>query len=174
MKVFTKLLFFFRFYLVNELYLTSKSICKLIYIKLKIIFSFWLFSLFSLWGCGSTDHTESVSQKSSLRHFNKKEVLVGFYNVENLFDIHDEPEKEDQDFLPEGRYKWITEKYLKKQDNLAEAILSMGNNGPDILGIAEIENALVLRDLVQMTKLKQRKYEIVHEESMDMRELMLD
>lgn len=36
---------------------------------------------------------------------------VGFYNLENLFDlIHDEG-KNDYEFLPEGSYKWNEMKY---------------------------------------------------------------
>ncbi|MCB0836948.1 MAG: endonuclease/exonuclease/phosphatase family protein [Bacteroidetes bacterium] len=98
-----------------------------------------------------------------------KGLTVAFYNVENLFDIYDNPEKDDEQFLPEGEYKWTSEKYVKKLDNLARVIKSMGSNGPDILGIAEVENKLVLEDLTQLTELKDRKYAIVHEESMDMR-----
>ncbi|MEL6675299.1 MAG: endonuclease/exonuclease/phosphatase family protein [Bacteroidota bacterium] len=95
--------------------------------------------------------------------------IVGFYNVENLFDIHDEPVKLDEDFTPKGRYNWTTQKYLDKIDNLARAIGTMGENGPDILGLAEVENAQVVKDMVQMTELKDRQYEVVHEESPDMR-----
>ncbi|MEZ4774255.1 MAG: endonuclease/exonuclease/phosphatase family protein [Bacteroidia bacterium] len=99
----------------------------------------------------------------------KSEVVIGFYNVENLFDTEDDPVKDDSEFLPEGRYKWTTEKYLKKLDNLALAISQMGEKGPDILGVAEVENVQVLKDLVQLTSLKKRGYEVILEESEDIR-----
>ena len=99
-----------------------------------------------------------------------KELSVAFYNVENLFDTEDNPNKIDEDFLPEGRYKWTTQVYLDKLDNMSRAISQIGDeNGPEILGLAEVENRQVIEDLIQLTALKSRKYEIVHEESPDMR-----
>ena len=38
--------------------------------------------------------------------------LVGFYNLENLFDTIDDPMKIDEEFLPQGLNQWNTEKYL--------------------------------------------------------------
>lgn len=121
-----------------------------------------------IFGCKQTNET-SVDSGEEMSSEKGKSILVAFYNVENLFDTEDEPEKEDGDFLPGGKYQWTNEVYLQKLDNLAAAIHSMGKNGPDILGITEVENAMVMKDLVQMTELKGRGYEIVHEESEDMR-----
>lgn len=99
-----------------------------------------------------------------------KAITVAFYNVENLFDTEDTPDKIDEDFLPDGKYKWNTDTYLNKLDNLARAIEKIGDaDGPEILGLAEVENKQVIEDLVQMTSLKGHKYRIVHEESPDMR-----
>ena len=109
------------------------------------------------------------AQNQAVANKTIKGLTIAFYNVENLFDIYDNPEKEDEQFLPNGDYQWTSEKYVKKLDNLASAIKSIGSNGPDIMGIAEVENKLVLEDLTQLTELKERKYAIVHEESMDMR-----
>ena len=40
--------------------------------------------------------------------------VVGFYNLENLFDIYNDPVKNDEEFLPEGKNKWTEAKYQKK------------------------------------------------------------
>ncbi|MEZ4827384.1 MAG: endonuclease/exonuclease/phosphatase family protein [Bacteroidia bacterium] len=138
-------------------------------ILIAVLFSVYMFSGCKLAngsdGSKSTlDDTDRSGQAGS-----KREIVVGFYNVENLFDTEDDPAKDDSEFLPEGRYKWTNEKYLKKLDNLARAIGDMGTQGPDILGLAEVENVQVVEDLVQMTSLKQRGYKVILEESEDIR-----
>ena len=55
----------------------------------------------------------------------KKNYVVGFYNLENLFDIYDDPVKNDSEFLPEGKNKWTEAKYQKKLQNMAKVIRSM-------------------------------------------------
>ena len=45
--------------------------------------------------------------------------LVGFYNLENLFDTIDDPLKIDEEFTPEGVNQWNTEKYMAKLHNMA-------------------------------------------------------
>jgi endonuclease/exonuclease/phosphatase family metal-dependent hydrolase len=108
------------------------------------------------------------SELSSLKK--NKEALVGFYNVENLFDTLDDPQKADEDFTPSGEMRWNSEKYVQKLDRLALVISSMHEGkGPDILGLCEIENRLVLEDLVRHPLLKKKKYRIVHVESPDQR-----
>ena len=39
---------------------------------------------------------------------------TAFYNVENLFDTLDHVDKFDEDFTPEGKKKWNTERYRGK------------------------------------------------------------
>lgn len=47
-----------------------------------------------------------------------KDYVIGFYNVENLFDTVDDPHRNDNDFLPDGANKWTPEKYaIKQADN---------------------------------------------------------
>ncbi|MEO1451653.1 MAG: endonuclease/exonuclease/phosphatase family protein, partial [Bacteroidota bacterium] len=96
-------------------------------------------------------------------------LTVGFYNVENLFDTKDNPDKIDEDFTPEGKYKWTEDVYAKKRANIAKAIASMGPNGPDLLGLAEVENARVVQDLLETEPLKGRNYAFLHAETPDMR-----
>ena len=99
--------------------------------------------------------------------------LVGFYNLENLFDTIDDPKKNDQEFLPDGTNQWNTEKYLSKLHNMAYAISTIGTDwSPDgvaVLGLSEMENRHVLEDLVAQPEIKGRNYQIVHYDSPDSR-----
>ena len=99
--------------------------------------------------------------------------LVGFYNLENLFDTIDDPLKQDEEFLPQGVNQWNTEKYLNKLHNMAYAISTIGTDwSPDglaVLGMSEMENRHVLEDLVAQPEIKERNYQIVHYDSPDRR-----
>ena len=98
---------------------------------------------------------------------------IGFYNLENLFDTVKSPNTNDEEFLPNSRLKWNTEKYVSKQRNMAKVISQLATektpDGIAILGVAEIENRKVLEDLVAEPELQARKYQIVHYESPDPR-----
>lgn len=97
-------------------------------------------------------------------------VWVSFYNVENLFDPHDDPGKDDSEYLPGSELDWTSEKYVAKLDNLTQAVKAMNNGrGPDILGLAEVENLQTLEDWTTMTELKSRNYQFVIEEGPDPR-----
>ena len=99
--------------------------------------------------------------------------LVGFYNLENLFDTINDPQKNDEEFLPQGVNQWNSEKYLSKLHNMAYAISTIGTDwSPDgvaVLGMCEMENRTVLEDLVAQPELKDRNYQIVHYNSPDRR-----
>jgi endonuclease/exonuclease/phosphatase family metal-dependent hydrolase len=95
---------------------------------------------------------------------------IAFWNVENLFDTINDKSISDEDFLPTGKLKWTSERYNTKLSSLAKVIRAIGNgSGPDIIGLAEIENKAVLIDLTQKTELKSLGYEIVHYNSPDKR-----
>lgn len=102
-----------------------------------------------------------------------KVAIVGFYNLENLFDTVNNPVKNDEEFLPGSERNYNTRIYYDKLDRLADVISQMGTDlSPDglaILGVAEIENDTVLRDLVKRDKLKNRKLKYVWYESPDER-----
>ena len=102
----------------------------------------------------------------------KHNYVVGFYNLENLFDIYDDPAKNDEEFLPEGKNKWTQAKYEKKLHNMATVIAAMAEeNGRfhTILGISEIENRLVVEDLVSQPEIAKANYQIVHYDGPDRR-----
>lgn len=94
--------------------------------------------------------------------------LIGFYNVENLFDTEDDPNIKDEEYLPEGKNKWDETRYQNKLKNISKVISSIGN-GPDIVGLCEIENRRVIENLVQTPLLKKKKYQIIHFDSPDFR-----
>ncbi len=102
-----------------------------------------------------------------------KVACVGFYNLENLFDTFDDPETYDEEFTPEGDRNWTTELYQEKLKNLARVISELGTDltpdGAAILGVAEVENRLVLEDLVKDPVIAGRDYQIVHFDSPDRR-----
>lgn len=96
-------------------------------------------------------------------------LFVAFWNVENLFDTVDDPQKNDEDFLPEGKLKWTKERFDEKCLNLAKAIRAMNDGrGPDIIGLAEVENKFVLETLTSKYLLD-LNYKIAHLESPDER-----
>ena len=53
-----------------------------------------------------------------------------FYNVENLFDISDDPNTYDEDFLPHSKKQWTNERLQDKIDKLGEVILAVNRKGP--------------------------------------------
>lgn len=101
---------------------------------------------------------------------NESGIRIVNYNVENLFDYFDDSLTLDDEFLPyQGRF-WTKEKYLKKQQQLAQVIMASGGwEAPGIIGICEIENRYVLETLTRFTLLKRSNYQIIHKESPDER-----
>ncbi len=96
--------------------------------------------------------------------------FVANWNVENLYDTVDDPDNDgDDEFLPNNpTTRWTQVRYETKLDNLAQVINGMNDGqGPDILGLEEIENEDVLRDLVD--RLTVKSYGIVHVDSPDPR-----
>lgn len=102
----------------------------------------------------------------------KQNYVIGFYNLENLFDIYDDPAKNDAQFLPDGSNHWTAEKYEHKLKNMAHVIAEMAKaNGRwhTILGISEIENRLVIEDLISEPEIAKADYQIVHYDGPDRR-----
>lgn len=98
------------------------------------------------------------------------EIVMGFYNVENLFDTLDDPANPGDNWVIEEPAIGFAEgNYRIKLQNLAKAIASIEGQGPDLLGLAEVENACVIADLIAQPPLATRGYRLVHEESNDHR-----
>ena len=97
-------------------------------------------------------------------------IRIGFYNVENLFDIYNDSIKRDDAFTPSGDYRWNKYKYEDKLKKLSRVITAMGGWEPiEILGLCEVENRRVLIDLIKETSLEPVNYQIIHHESPDNR-----
>ncbi|MFN2262113.1 MAG: endonuclease/exonuclease/phosphatase family protein, partial [Psychroflexus sp.] len=101
---------------------------------------------------------------------------VAFYNLENLFDTEDDPDKYDERSplmeMSEGARKKV---YPKKIKNMAEAVADIGSEvtkmPPAIIGVCEVENFKVLEDLVNDPKLRPYNYGIIHYNSPDRRSI---
>jgi len=95
---------------------------------------------------------------------------VASYNVENLFDTKDNPEKDDDEFLPKGMMKWNDSKYWTKLRNITRVITAIGEmESPALVGLVEVENDSVLHDLTKRSPLRAQKYEYMCTHSPDVR-----
>lgn len=99
---------------------------------------------------------------------------ITWWNVENLFDIKDAPLERRPEAIKRkikaDLSDWTQDVLDKKVSNLAEIIGKINNGeGPDILGVGEIENKHVLELLVQQINLPNRDYQIIHHDMSDYR-----
>ncbi|MEL6256053.1 MAG: hypothetical protein AAFR87_28875 [Bacteroidota bacterium] len=128
-----------------------------------------ILSFLLLLACKSSGDAKTSLNNDHGLSTDQTEFVVAYYNVENLFDTEDNPDKIDEDFTPGGRYEWDQSKYERKLFQISKAIKSIGPEGPDLLGLGEVENAKVIQDLLNQEPLKNRNYKFVHYESPDMR-----
>ena len=91
-------------------------------------------------------------------------LSIGFWNAENLFDLENDPNKNDDEFSIGGRKNVTQEIYDLKIRHCSEVLFDLDT---DILGLCEIENSKVLNDL--NTAYIERDYSIIHYESPDNR-----
>jgi hypothetical protein len=97
-----------------------------------------------------------------------KSCVIAFWNVDNLFDIYNDPAVNDDDFLPSSPKQWNKEKYEKKISDLAKILSSINEKElPVLIGLAEVENQKVLEDLAGFQKLRRGKYGIIQYDSKD-------
>ena len=95
---------------------------------------------------------------------------LAFYNVENLFDTHNNSQTNDDEFTPEGSRYWSNYKYWQKIKKTSKTLKIIGGwDAPAIIGLAEIENDTVLKNLIYSDPLKSSKYGIIHRDSPDHR-----
>ena len=76
---------------------------------------------------------------------------IAFYNVENLFDTINDPNKFDERSPMMELKTARSEVYTKKVSNMANVISKIGaktsKNTPAIIGLSEVENRTVIEDL---------------------------
>lgn len=132
-----------------------------------------LLMLSVLLGCGKSlsknGDRETVSQREALLSYssfygdsassNVGEYRVMFYNVENLFDVYDDPTKNDNDFLPDGSMRWTYRRYFNHLRKTAQVISAIGEWGmPALCGLCEVESDTVLIHLINRTPLREHNY----------------
>ena len=95
------------------------------------------------------------------------------WNVENFFDWrNDSTTVSDGEFSAKGERRWSWKRFQAKANAFAKALLWVeGDLGrlPDIVGLEEVENSFVLRQLLQKTALRKLDYKYVHYDSPDSR-----
>jgi len=100
------------------------------------------------------------------------EYYIGWWNVENLFDVFDSTERPEwlQSKLNKELENWDVD-VLKTKNRQLASIISLMNEGmgPDLLGVCEVENKAVLEKLIAEIDLPDRDYSIVHSETKDSR-----
>ncbi|MBR5700174.1 MAG: endonuclease/exonuclease/phosphatase family protein [Bacteroidales bacterium] len=98
--------------------------------------------------------------------------VIGFYNLENLFDTYHDEGKNDYQYLPDGDNAWTEVKYAKKLHNMAHVIAEMAKeNGRyhTVLGVSEVENRHALEDLVAEPEIADANFQIIHYDGPDRR-----
>ena len=91
-------------------------------------------------------------------------LSIGFWNVENLFDLENDPNKRDDEFAIGGKKNVTSDIYELKIKRSVEVLTDLN---VDILGLCEVENISVLSDL--NNSYKGRDYKIIHFDSPDER-----
>lgn len=97
---------------------------------------------------------------------------ISFWNLENLFDIENSPRRTEklQRAIGSAVRGWDQTNLDHKIHQLARIIMQLNDgNGPDILGVCEVENAHVLHLLIQALDPLHRNYVLVHHDSDDRR-----
>ena len=96
-----------------------------------------------------------------------------FWNVENFFDWrNDSTTVSDIEFSAAGERHWTWKRFQAKANAFAKALFWVETETgrlPDIIGLEEVENAFVLRQVLQKTALRKLDYKYVHYDSPDSR-----
>src|SRR5690606_9003435 len=94
-------------------------------------------------------------------------------NLENLFDVNNSPDRPAwlQSRLKSELKGWTAAVLDKKLNNLTDIISRLNDgNGPDILGVCEVENEVVLQKLLAKIHQKlPRTYKVLHQDTKDAR-----
>lgn len=147
--------------------------------RVAVTILFFVLNLFGL-GQGFFDPAYIIGQNQRIKHNyhirqdslpqNRTPFRVVSWNIENLFDTHHDSLKNDHEFLPDALRHWHYGRYKKKLTDIARVITSIGEwNPPALVGLCEVENDTVLRDLTRRSPLKELGYRYVMTDSPDQR-----
>jgi len=115
-------------------------------------------------GCANKKSQENIKRqhenvKQQQPNAKYQDFRIMFYNVENLFDLYDDPQKLDDEFLPEGSMHWTPTRYYRHLRKTAQVITAIGEWGtPALCGLCEVENDTVLVHLLNRTPLREQHY----------------
>lgn len=113
-----------------------------------------------------TDIIDAIEIKHTMQ-------TLAFYNCENLFDFYNDKRTNDNDYLSSSAKKWTRSRYENKLRKLSFVISNIGKaeigKPPAIVGLAEVENAKVIKDLISCKHLKEYNYGYIHYNSLDAR-----
>lgn len=114
-----------------------------------------------------------LTKAQSIDTTNTHSIIVGFYNFENYYDTTNQMNVADEEFLPNSAKGYNSMRYNNKSAQLAAVIYGIGkiNNakGIALLGIAEVENKMVLKKLADDPMIKKYNYQFIHFDSKDSR-----
>ncbi|MFD5424178.1 endonuclease/exonuclease/phosphatase family protein [Streptomyces sp. NPDC127084] len=101
-------------------------------------------------------------------------LYVAWWNVENLFDEERSPRRSDKltRVLGNDLRGWTPELRDRKISQLASVIAQMNTGqGPDLLGVCEVENEFVMQELAAAinTLVPDRTYQVAHADTSDQR-----
>ena len=100
----------------------------------------------------------------------QESMTVMFYNTENMFDTDDDPQKDDDAYTPAGDYHWTVSRDWEKLDAVSKVIVAADEDqAPALVGLSEVENEVVLKDLTARSALKAADYRFVMTDSPDRR-----
>ena len=116
---------------------------------------------------------EEIHEEKKEEKEKEDRLSVMFWNAENFFDWrNDSTTVSDEEFSPAGERHWTWKRFQAKAHAFAKALFWVeGETGrlPDIVGLEEVENAFVLRQVLQKTALRKTDYQYVHYDSPDRR-----
>jgi len=118
-----------------------------------------------IWTIGLLTFAGCKSQKTP-----PAKLSFAFYNLENLFDTINDPNINDESFLPDAENPWNSQRYQHKLDQMSKAMADIDPSGyPSLFGLCEVENKAVVQDLIDQPALKNAHYQIIHKDSPDER-----
>ena len=96
---------------------------------------------------------------------NRDELILAYFNLDNLFDTNDDQTVMDNDYTATGRKNWTRERYEKKIENIAEILAAeIGDDLPGIIVLSEVENRDILNDIGSHRKIRRSRYDIFFNE----------
>jgi hypothetical protein len=100
------------------------------------------------------------------------EYYIAWWNLENLFDEENSTQRPDhvKSIIKNELKGWTPDLVKKKTSQLAKIIKKMNdNNGPDIIGVCEVENKPVMDLLKSKITIMNRDYKVAHHDTSDAR-----